>query len=130
MTNVLNFGPELDAVYAAVQKVLVQTTQILHLIGTPKNTTETVLSNQEAMMATEADVQAAADAIAASITSMQTDLTAEDGAIAKILAWVQANPGTIPDALVTELQNAKTAVDTAAGDITTHTTSLTAGTPA
>jgi len=80
-------------------------------------------------MATEADVQAAADAIKASMATLVTDVAAEDAAIGQILTWVQQHPGTLPDALVAELQASKATIDSVISDVTTQTTNLTAGTP-
>jgi hypothetical protein len=82
------------------------------------------------IMATQAEVQAAADAIKDAMATLQTEVAAEDAAIGQILAWVQANPGTVPDALVQELKDAQTAAAGVVTDVQAQTASLTAGTPA
>jgi len=59
--------------------------QILGKIGTPQSSGETLFGVLEKSMATEGDIQAAADAIKASLATLQTNQAAEDAAIQKIL---------------------------------------------
>ncbi len=81
------------------------------------------------IMATEADIQAAADAITASMKQLQDSVASEDAAIAAILQWVQNHPNTVPDALVQQLQNAQTVAQQVVTDVNTQTQNLTSGTP-
>ena len=89
-----------------------------------------ILTYQEKIMATEAEVQAAADAIKASVDDLKVKQAAADAAISAILAWVQSHPGqSLPDSLLDELKQAQQDIGGIASDVETQTGNLTSGTP-
>jgi hypothetical protein len=121
------FGAVEATLAAVLQRV---PTTLAPAIGGVVTTLETLSTKIGMIMATQAEVQAAADAIKDAMATLQTEVAAEDAAIGQILAWVQANPGTVPDALVQELKDAQTAAAGVVTDVQAQTASLTAGTPA
>lgn len=93
--------------------------QILTLLGSPRGTGETVFSNQEAMMATLDDLNAA-------VANIQSADTAVKAAVATAIALIetlhQAAPvGTVTDA---EVESAVSALNAASADFTTASTNL------
>jgi hypothetical protein len=91
----------------------------------------TIILNQEKQMATEAQIQTAADAIVAGLAQLSTSQAALDTAVTALTTFVTNNPGmAIPDALLTELTGANTGLGTVTADLTTQAGNLTAATPA
>lgn len=82
-------------------------------------------------MATQAELQAVADSLTESMTSLEQEVASEDGAIAALLTWVQQNPagGVIPDAIVQQLTSAQSVAQQVVADVTGQTAAITSGTP-